>query len=238
MAWSICGCSGFHGAPAARSPLVPAQLLPPELAAPFALRRAFLPWDLLHSAVPFSFPVAPCHGVSEWLRLEGTLKITQFHLPLWAVRRHPISTTALHFQYICQTNPCSIRAWGLHALLIHFYSQKEPFPLRRNNPSPFSYTAGLYNSMDSWMIVPNIKQNHYTVHGLQSGTRYIFLVKAINQAGSRNSEPARLKTNSMYGGEWSSGPRRHLPAPLGLVLMPWVVVCCHPTCATQLSAGA
>lgn len=55
---------------------------------------------------------------------------------------------------------------------------------------------GLYNSADSWMIVPNIKQNHYTVHGLQSGTRYIFFVKAINQAGSRNSEPARLKTNS------------------------------------------
>uniref|UniRef100_A0A7N8WJG4 Midline 2 n=1 Tax=Mastacembelus armatus TaxID=205130 RepID=A0A7N8WJG4_9TELE len=54
----------------------------------------------------------------------------------------------------------------------------------------------LYNSADSWMIVPNIKQNHYTVHGLQSGTRYIFFVKAINQAGSRNSEPARLKTNS------------------------------------------
>lgn len=57
---------------------------------------------------------------------------------------------------------------------------------------------GLYNSVDSWMIVPNIKQNHYTVHGLQSGTRYIFFVKAINQAGSRNSEPARLKTNSEY----------------------------------------
>lgn len=56
--------------------------------------------------------------------------------------------------------------------------------------------TGLYNSVDSWMIVPNIKQNHYTVHGLQSGTRYIFFVKAINQAGSRNSEPARLKTNS------------------------------------------
>lgn len=48
------------------------------------------------------------------------------------------------------------------------------------------------------MIVPNIKQNHYTVHGLQSGTRYIFLVKAINQAGSRHSDPARLKTNSEY----------------------------------------
>ncbi|MBN3289710.1 TRIM1 ligase, partial [Polypterus senegalus] len=55
---------------------------------------------------------------------------------------------------------------------------------------------GLYNSVDSWMIVPNIKQNHYTVHGLQSGTRYVFFVKAINQAGSRNSEPAKLKTNS------------------------------------------
>lgn len=65
---------------------------------------------------------------------------------------------------------------------------------------PLSCTAGLYNSMDSWMIVPNIKQNHYTVHGLQSGTRYIFLVKAINQAGSRNSEPARLKTNSRCPG--------------------------------------
>ena len=60
------------------------------------------------------------------------------------------------------------------------------------------FRAGLYNSVDSWMIVPNIKQNHYTVHGLQSGTRYIFFVKAINQAGSRNSEPARLKTNSEY----------------------------------------
>lgn len=61
----------------------------------------------------------------------------------------------------------------------------------------FSHFTGLYNSVDSWMIVPNIKQNHYTVHGLQSGTRYIFIVKAINQAGSRNSEPTRLKTNSM-----------------------------------------
>lgn len=61
---------------------------------------------------------------------------------------------------------------------------------------------GLYNSADSWMIVPNIKQNHYTVHGLQSGTRYIFFVKAINQAGSRNSEPARLKTNSKSARMW------------------------------------
>ncbi len=56
--------------------------------------------------------------------------------------------------------------------------------------------SGLCNSMESWMIVPNIKQNHYTVHGLQSGTKYIFLVKAMNQAGSRSSPPAKLKTNS------------------------------------------
>ncbi|KAG7282043.1 hypothetical protein CRUP_020148, partial [Coryphaenoides rupestris] len=31
---------------------------------------------------------------------------------------------------------------------------------------------------------------------ITSGTRYVFFVKAINQAGSRNSDPARLKTNS------------------------------------------
>lgn len=56
--------------------------------------------------------------------------------------------------------------------------------------------AGLCNSVDSWMIVPNIKQNQYTVHGLQCGTNYIFIVKAINQAGSRSSAPGKLKTNS------------------------------------------
>ncbi|XP_076838639.1 E3 ubiquitin-protein ligase Midline-1-like [Brachyhypopomus gauderio] len=59
-----------------------------------------------------------------------------------------------------------------------------------------SNIVSLCNSADSWMIVPNIKQNHYTVHGLQSGTKYIFVVKAINQAGSRSSEPGTLKTNS------------------------------------------
>ncbi|XP_055733850.1 E3 ubiquitin-protein ligase Midline-1-like isoform X1 [Salvelinus fontinalis] len=56
--------------------------------------------------------------------------------------------------------------------------------------------VSLCNSADSWMIVPNIKQNHYTVHGLQCGTKYIFMVKAINQAGSRSSVPGKLKTNS------------------------------------------
>ncbi|XP_060944749.1 E3 ubiquitin-protein ligase Midline-1 isoform X2 [Limanda limanda] len=59
-----------------------------------------------------------------------------------------------------------------------------------------SNVVSLCNSADSWMIVPNIKQNHYTVHGLQCGTKYIFIVKAINQAGSRSSEPGKLKTNS------------------------------------------
>ncbi|KAM9709549.1 E3 ubiquitin-protein ligase Midline-1 isoform 4-T8 [Menidia menidia] len=59
-----------------------------------------------------------------------------------------------------------------------------------------SNVVSLCNSVDSWMIVPNIKQNHYTVHGLQCGTKYIFIVKAINQAGNRSSEPGRLKTNS------------------------------------------
>uniref|UniRef100_A0A3B3BG77 E3 ubiquitin-protein ligase Midline-1 n=1 Tax=Oryzias melastigma TaxID=30732 RepID=A0A3B3BG77_ORYME len=59
-----------------------------------------------------------------------------------------------------------------------------------------SNIASLCNSLDSWMIVPNIKQNQYTVHGLQSGTKYVFVVKAINQAGSRSSEPGTLKTNS------------------------------------------
>lgn len=61
----------------------------------------------------------------------------------------------------------------------------------------FVWCTGLCNSADSWMIVPNIKQNHYTVHGLQCGTKYIFIVKAINQAGNRSSEPGKLKTNSM-----------------------------------------
>lgn len=58
------------------------------------------------------------------------------------------------------------------------------------------------NSADSWMIVPNIKQNHYTVHGLQCGTKYVFIVKAINQAGNRSSEPGKLKTNSMVYLVW------------------------------------
>lgn len=72
------------------------------------------------------------------------------------------------------------------------------FPFSTHLCLLFIDLSGLCNSLDSWMIVPNIKQNHYTVHGLQSGTKYIFVVKAINQAGSRSSEPATLKTNSEY----------------------------------------
>lgn len=79
-------------------------------------------------------------------------------------------------------------------------------------------SAGLCNSADSWMIVPNIKQNHYTVHGLQSGTKYIFIVKAINQAGSRSSEPGKLKTNSKCRG--LSRPVTSLPFIFGPRLSP------------------
>lgn len=61
------------------------------------------------------------------------------------------------------------------------------------------------------MIVPNIKQNHYTVHGLQCGTKYIFIVKAINQAGNRSSEPGKLKTNSMADGFFQKRNSNLLP---------------------------
>ncbi|MBN3274095.1 TRI18 ligase, partial [Polyodon spathula] len=84
--------------------------------------------------------------------------------------------------------------------IIHAVLDKMVFPAELGGLfiyfNPRKETPGLCNSADSWMIVPNIKQNHYTVHGLQSGTKYIFIVKAINQAGSRSSEPGKLKTNS------------------------------------------
>uniref|UniRef100_A0A671T1Y2 Probable E3 ubiquitin-protein ligase MID2 n=1 Tax=Sinocyclocheilus anshuiensis TaxID=1608454 RepID=A0A671T1Y2_9TELE len=108
--------------------------------------------------------------------------------------------------YLTAPNPPSIREELCTAshdtITVHWTSEDEFMIVKTYAESVIdvmlclSYLAGLYNSVDSWMIVPNIKQNHYTVHGLQSGTRYIFFVKAINQAGSRNSEPARLKTNS------------------------------------------
>ncbi|KAM8954402.1 putative E3 ubiquitin-protein ligase MID2 isoform 1-T1 [Pelodytes ibericus] len=106
--------------------------------------------------------------------------------------------------YVTAPNPPSIREELCTAshdtITVHWMSDDE-FSVGSYELQYTIYTGqanfiSLYSSMDSWMIVPNIKQNHYTVHGLQSGTRYIFLVKAINQAGSRHSDPARLKTNS------------------------------------------
>jgi len=46
----------------------------------------------------------------------------------------------------------------------------------------------------TFQIVPNIKECNYTVHGLQTGTRYIFAVKAMNKAGSTRSEFINIKT--------------------------------------------
>ncbi|XP_015206606.2 probable E3 ubiquitin-protein ligase MID2 [Lepisosteus oculatus] len=106
--------------------------------------------------------------------------------------------------YLTAPNPPSIREELCTAshdtITVHWTSEDEfsvsSYELQYTICTGQANFISLYNSVDSWMIVPNIKQNHYTVHGLQSGTRYVFFVKAINQAGSRNSEPARLKTNS------------------------------------------
>ncbi|KAL0973691.1 hypothetical protein UPYG_G00209670 [Umbra pygmaea] len=106
--------------------------------------------------------------------------------------------------YLTAPSPPSIRdelCTASHDTITVHWTSEDEFSVTSYELQYTIYTGqtnfiSLYNSVDSWMIVPNIKQNHYTVHGLQSGTRYIFFVKAINQAGSRNSEPARLKTNS------------------------------------------
>ncbi|KAK0139877.1 putative E3 ubiquitin-protein ligase MID2 [Merluccius polli] len=106
--------------------------------------------------------------------------------------------------YLTAPNPPTIRdelCTASHDTITVHWTSEDEFSVTSYELQYTIYTGQtnfiiLYNSADSWMIVPNIKQNHYTVHGLQSGTRYIFFVKAINQAGSRNSEPARLKTNS------------------------------------------
>ncbi|XP_072451208.1 probable E3 ubiquitin-protein ligase MID2 isoform X1 [Chiloscyllium punctatum] len=106
--------------------------------------------------------------------------------------------------YLTAPNPPSIREELCTAshdtITVHWTSEDEfsivSYELQYTIFTGQANFISLYNSIDSWMIVPNIKQNHYTVHGLQAGTRYIFIVKAINQAGSRISEPTRLKTNS------------------------------------------
>ncbi|KAM8752478.1 E3 ubiquitin-protein ligase Midline-1 isoform 2-T6 [Rhynchonycteris naso] len=106
--------------------------------------------------------------------------------------------------YLTAPNPPTIReelcTASYDTITVHWTSDDEfsvvSYELQYTIFTGQANVVSLCNSADSWMIVPNIKQNHYTVHGLQSGTKYIFLVKAINQAGSRSSEPGKLKTNS------------------------------------------
>ncbi|XP_036082367.1 E3 ubiquitin-protein ligase Midline-1 isoform X2 [Rousettus aegyptiacus] len=106
--------------------------------------------------------------------------------------------------YLTAPNPPTIReelcTASYDTITVHWTSDDEfsvvSYELQYTIFTGQANVVSLCNSADSWMIVPNIKQNHYTVHGLQSGTKYIFVVKAINQAGSRSSEPGKLKTNS------------------------------------------
>ncbi|NP_001277435.1 E3 ubiquitin-protein ligase Midline-1 isoform X6 [Mus musculus] len=106
--------------------------------------------------------------------------------------------------YLTAPNPPAIReelcTASYDTITVHWTSEDEfsvvSYELQYTIFTGQANVVSLCNSADSWMIVPNIKQNHYTVHGLQSGTKYIFTVKAINQAGSRSSEPGKLKTNS------------------------------------------
>ncbi|KAJ0070257.1 hypothetical protein NL108_007603, partial [Boleophthalmus pectinirostris] len=106
--------------------------------------------------------------------------------------------------YLTAPNPPQIReelcTASFDTITVHWTSDDEfavvSYELQYTIFTNQSNVVSLCNSADSWMIVPNIKQNHYTVHGLQCGTKYIFIVKAINQAGNRNSEPVKLKTNS------------------------------------------
>ncbi|XP_016895487.1 E3 ubiquitin-protein ligase Midline-1 isoform X1 [Cynoglossus semilaevis] len=106
--------------------------------------------------------------------------------------------------YLTAPNPPAIReelcTASYDTITVHWTTDDEfsviTYELQYAIFTSHSNVVSLCNSADSWMIVPNIKQNHYTVHGLQCGTKYIFIVKAINQAGNRSSEPGKLKTNS------------------------------------------
>uniref|UniRef100_A0A3Q2R029 E3 ubiquitin-protein ligase Midline-1 n=1 Tax=Fundulus heteroclitus TaxID=8078 RepID=A0A3Q2R029_FUNHE len=106
--------------------------------------------------------------------------------------------------YLTAPNPPAIReelcTASYDTITVHWTSDDEfsvlSYELQYAIFTSQSNVVSLCSSVDSWMIVPNIKQNQYTVHGLQCGTNYIFIVKAINQAGSRSSPPGKLKTNS------------------------------------------
>jgi len=45
-----------------------------------------------------------------------------------------------------------------------------------------------------WMSAPNIRDNHYTINGLQSCTKYLVAVKSLNRAGSSMSDVIAVKT--------------------------------------------
>ncbi|XP_076858061.1 E3 ubiquitin-protein ligase Midline-1 isoform X2 [Brachyhypopomus gauderio] len=106
--------------------------------------------------------------------------------------------------YLTAPNPPAIRedlCTASHdAITVHWTAEDEfsivSYELQYTIYTGQANIISLCNSAESWMLVPNIKQNHYTVHGLQSGTRYIVMVKALNHAGGRSSQPAKLKTNS------------------------------------------
>ncbi|XP_077393588.1 E3 ubiquitin-protein ligase Midline-1 [Festucalex cinctus] len=106
--------------------------------------------------------------------------------------------------YLTAPNPPVIReelcTASYDTITVHWTSDDEftvvSYELQYAIFTSHANVVSLCNSADSWMIVPNIKQNHYTVHGLQCGTKYVFVVKAINQAGNRSSKPGKLKTNS------------------------------------------
>ncbi|CAH6779684.1 Mid2 [Phodopus roborovskii] len=142
-------------------------------------------------------------------RFEKLKKTLEMNLTNLVKRNSELENQMAKLIQICQQvevspNPPSIREELCTAsddtITVHWISDDEfsisSYELQYTIFTGQANFISLYNSVDSWMIVPNIKQNHYTVHGLQSGTRYIFIVKAINQAGSRSSEPTRLKTNS------------------------------------------
>ncbi|KAJ8254734.1 hypothetical protein GJAV_G00196790 [Gymnothorax javanicus] len=94
-----------------------------------------------------------------------------------------------NLDYLTAPDPPGIReelcTASYDTITVHWTSDDEfsvvSYELQYTIYTGHANVISLCNSADSWMIVPNIKQNHYTVHGLQSGTKYIFIVKAINQ---------------------------------------------------------
>ncbi|KAI2660932.1 E3 ubiquitin-protein ligase Midline-1 [Labeo rohita] len=158
----------------------------------------------LQTAKSISERVSMATATSQVLIPEINLNDTEFKET--TIVASLMAQTMVYFHYMtwCSPNAPNIREELCTAshdtISVHWTSEDEfsvvSYELQYTISTGQTNVVSLCNSMDSWMIVPNIKQNHYTVHGLQSGTKYIFLVKAMNQAGSRSSPPAKLKTNS------------------------------------------